>query len=163
VRRDADAVEFEAMAHNPFAPPRAELELDEDLQPVPMRVRAAVVAIIMAAVMTFAFKAGAAFGLLRFPGIRPGVPSDILPAILLLLLLAVLAWKIFVGRDWARWIFTAVVGFGMLGLAMIFYWPESLAVSVPPAMRAGTVIQFALNAFALVLLFTGDAGKWFQR
>jgi len=151
------------MAHDPFTPPRAGLELDEDDGPVPMRVRIAVVAIIMAAVMTFAFKAGAAFGLLRSPGMRPGTPSDILPAVLVLLLLCVLAWKIFVGRDWARWIFAAIVLLGMAGIAMIFYAPDTLAISVPQPMRAGTVIQFALNCFALVLLFTSDARQWFQR
>ena len=151
------------MAHDPFAPPRAELELDEEFRPVPMRVRLAVVAIIMAAVMTFAFKAGAALGVVRFAGTTPGAPEDILPAALVLLLIGVLAWKIFMGRDWARWIFMATVGFGMVALAMIFYWPTEFGVSVPPFARVANVIQFALNVTALVLLFTGDAGRWFQR
>jgi hypothetical protein len=158
-----DAVQFEAMAHDPFAPPRAELELDEDYQPVPVRIRLGVMGIIMSAVMTFAFKAGAAFGMVTIPGTRAGTPPDILPAALMLLLLGVLAWKIFVGRDWARWVFTAFVALEMAGLAMMWYWPEQLAISVPRALLVANVIQFALNFTALAFLFVGNADNWFRR
>jgi hypothetical protein len=159
-----DAVQFEAMAHDPFAPPRAELELDEDLGPVPMRIRVAVMAIITAAVMSFALKCAAAAGLMAYSGPQQARASDILPAALPLILVGTLAWKIFVGRDWARWIFTAIVGLGAVGLAAMLYMPsgpEPLIV-IPRSQQVASVIHFAFNFTAVVLLFTGDAGKWFR-
>jgi len=147
---------------NPFKPPLAPLELDEDLGPVPARVKIAVAAIITAAVMSFALKAAIALGLVLAVR-RVSAPGDILPATLPLILLGVLAWKIFVGRDWARWIFAAIVGLGVLGLAAAYYFPAELSISMPPSMRVPSIIQLALNIAAFVLLFTGDASSWFRR
>ena len=151
------------MPHDPFAPPRAGLELDEDLGPVPMRIRVAVVAIIAAAVMSFALKCAAALGLMSYPGSQQRTASDILPAALPLILVGTLAWKIFVGRDWARWIFTAIVGLGAVGLAAMLYMPAGPElIVIPRSQQAASMIHFALDFTALVLLFSGDAGKWFR-
>lgn len=151
-----------AMTDDPFKPPQAPLELDDDPGPVPMRVKIAVMAIITAAVMSFALKAAAALGLLSLARNPQASAADILPATLVLLLLGVLAWKIFVGRDWARWIFAAIVAIGVLGLASIYYMPEQFGISVPRSLWVASVIQSALNLTAFVLLFTGDATKWFR-
>ncbi len=150
------------MSADPFKPPLAPLELDDDLGPAPTRVKIAVVAIIAAAVMSFALKAAIALGLVLAVR-RVSAPGDILPATLPLLLLGVLAWKIFVGRDWARWIFAAIVGLGVLGLAAAYYFPAELSISLPPSMLVPSIIQLALNLVAFVLLFTGDAAGWFRR
>lgn len=138
------------MAHDPFTPPRASLDLDEDFAPVPGRVRVAVVAIITAAVMSFAIKVAATL-------------VDLLPTTLALLLLGFIAWKIFAGREWARWIFAAIVAIRLLGVVAMFYFPDELSISLPQPVRVASAIQLALDFIALVLLFTGDAGKWFRR
>jgi hypothetical protein len=150
------------MAHNPFNPPRAELELDEELGPVPARVRIAVAAVISGAVMSFALKSAVAFGFVAFPRGAYGTPADILPATMPLIVLCVLAWKIFVGRDWARWILAAIAGLGALGLAGMYYLPADVSGSLPQSLLVASVIQLALNFTAFVLLFTGDAGQWFR-
>ncbi len=151
------------MAHNPFDPPQAQLELEEELGPVPARVRIAVVAIISGEVMSFALKAAAAAGFTAFSRSAQATPAAILPAALPLLLMGVLAWKIFVGRDWARWILGAIVGLGALGLASMFYLPPEFSTRIPQSVRIASTIQLGLNLAAFVLLFTGDAAKWFHR
>lgn len=141
------------MAQNPFKPPQAQLEVEEELAPVPMRVKIAVMALIAGAVMSFALRAAMA----------RAIDDIFLPALLQLLLLGVLAWKIFVGRDWARWVLAAVVAMGALGLASIFYLPPEFMARVPQVLRIAGFIQFALNLAALVLVFTGAGAKWFGR
>lgn len=151
------------MAHDPFKPPQVPLEVEEELVPVPMRVKLAVVAIITGAVMSFALKAAVAFGRVGLPRDTPVAPSDMLPAAVPLLVIGFLAWKIFVGRDWARWMLGALVGLGMIGLAMILYGSPEIPTPVSQSLRVAGVIQLALNLVAFVLLFTGDAGAWFRR
>lgn len=143
------------MAHDPFAPPQASLEVDDDRDPVPRRVAAAVMAVIAGAVTAFALKAGTAFG-----AGGTSTPVELVPALIPLLALGLLAWKIFAGHDWARWILAAFLG--LTAMWWVYYLSAAGFVPMPRSLVAASVIQFALNLVACVLLFTGEARKWFR-
>ena len=77
-------------------------------------------------------------------------------------LLALVAWKLPQGRDWARWVLAIVVALGVLSVVTsILVFPD-VWQAMSGVLRAYTIIQTALQVTALGLAFTPGAKAWFR-
>lgn len=94
-----------------------------------------------------------------------GIPSGVGPTLtnlLTFLLLALVAIKVSAGRNWARWLFAIVYVLGSLMFVVSLLLAPQVFRSFPAVLQGSTVVQFALQTLALVLLFIGTSGQWFK-
>ena len=149
------------MSQDPFAPPRADLDVPVERGPTPRRVKIAVALIVAA------FSLGLLMNLVVWAGLaaigpqRGGDPGQILGGAGTFLLFMALAWKVYQGRNWARWIYAVVTGLGVAGLFVSIAFAATL-LRLPPLFWAGSVAQTALEVVSAVMLFTGEAARWFR-
>ncbi len=89
-------------------------------------------------------------------------PADAVADLVSLGLLALVAWKLPQGRDWARWVLAIVVALGVSSVVIsILVFPD-LWQAMSGALRAYTIIQTALQVTALGLAFTPGAKTWLR-
>ena len=72
-----------------------------------------------------------------------------------------LAYKIYQGRSWARWVFAVLWILGMLGLSVLSFAPQ-VARQIPWTAWVMTGIQTVIQLTALVLLFVPVSSRWFR-
>jgi hypothetical protein len=77
-------------------------------------------------------------------------------------ILALCAWKIGAGRNWARWVFLVVwvLGSGFLALVACFA-PQALR-GMSTVLVTIAVVQTALQTAALILTFMPASNAWFR-
>lgn len=149
------------MSGNPFAPPAADLDVPVERGPVPRRVNIAVWLIVAE------FSLGLLMNLVVWSGVvaigpqAGGDPGQVLGGAATFLLFMAMAWKIHQGRNWARWIYAVVTGLGVVGLFISIAFAGTM-LRLPALFWAGSVTQTALEVVAAVMLFTGDAARWFR-
>ena len=150
---------MQATPHDPFQPPRAQLEVLVERGPRPKQVKMAAILIVIAAILTFLSNVAFWVGLVAIPAIPQVSLGDYLSAILSLALMCFLAWKIHLGRNWARWIFTMLIVLGVLGLAVSFLFAMKV---IPPSLWVVSSANTALDLIAVLLLFGREASSWFR-
>jgi hypothetical protein len=136
---------------NPFEPPRASLETPpRERGPAPAAVRYAVRIIWISAALAVPFAIVASESFVAFAGNLIGIG-----------ILALFAWNISIGKNWARWVFGIIIG---LGTAMFLYSAivfSDVWVTVPLATRAFNFLQYLLQLVAVVLVFLPASNEWF--
>jgi hypothetical protein len=151
------------MPHDPFRPPQASLEVPEDRGPTPKRVKYGACLIATSALLAIALNAAMWAGLVAMPGRMPGmVVLEVVVAVLTLAFFGLLGWKIYVGANWARWVFTIFVAFGVVGSVFSLTFAGELMKTMPWPLMASGFLQTALQVTSAVLIFTGEARKWFR-
>jgi hypothetical protein len=76
--------------------------------------------------------------------------------------LALLTWKISVGRGWARWLFIAFYALGLVGTVItMLLKPEVLHVPTT-VLIVSAFTQLGLQTAALMFLFSGGSPEWFR-
>jgi hypothetical protein len=134
------------MSDNPYTPPTAPV-----LDPSPKAPRAVQVAVVLLSAAAFAAVGREAFW-----------SGDVVVGSVMLLLLALLGlliYKIWVGRNWARILFLAIVVFGSLDTI-----PQMMRdASSEPVTAATSLLILAAQVAALALLFIGTGRAWFRK
>jgi hypothetical protein len=148
---------------DPFAPPKANLDLPEVRGPRPLSVKLAVWTIVTSMALQLAWIAGAWLRIVSFeiPDESRGI---VLGSILVgSVLFSYLGWKIHHGRNWARWGLSVWIVLGVLGQAWsIAAEPASWNANGLLGWIAG-VIGTGLNLATVVLLFLSrEARHWFR-
>jgi hypothetical protein len=79
-----------------------------------------------------------------------------------LVLFAFLGWRIYQGRNWARWVFTVWIGSGLLfQVASLASAPNDWKIAGVIAWLS-SIVQAGLNIATIVLLFTRQARRWYR-
>ena len=152
------------MPHDPFAPPLAPLEVPIDLGPAPRRVKHAARLIVGSALVALALNAASWTGMVALPGRPPGmVIYEVVIAAVTFAFFALIAWKVYRGTNWARWIFAILVGFGVVGFVLSLGFAGQFLKSVPWPFLAAGALQTVIQVVATYFLFTGEAVPWFRR
>ena len=151
-----------AMADNPFAPPSADLDIPVERGPVPRRVKVAVAMIAVTFTLGLLTNIAAWTGAVPLAGQQTGGPSQILSGSATFLLYMALTWKIYQGRNWARWIFTVLVGIGLAGLLITIAFAPTMWRELPKIFWVSSAVQLGIEVVAAAMLFTGDAARWFR-
>ena len=147
---------------NPFAPPRASLDVPIDKGPRPRRVKVAVwllcAAMGLNAVMSIAPWLGAV-------PVIPGetISSDAFGATLNVLLFGFLGMKVWQGRNWARWVVLVLVALGLLGGATMMLLVPAAFKFFNGARFAAGMAETVLQSAVIMLVFTGESRGWFRR
>jgi hypothetical protein len=93
---------------------------------------------------------------------RPYRPVlDVVQVVMTSGFLGLLAYKISIGRNWARWLFAVMWVFGALALLVLIGRAPSLLTTVPPLISIGGGLQTLLQLVALTLMFRGESRRWF--
>ncbi len=143
---------------NPFKPPTADVADPVDAEPArPQSVQFACQLLLVALVLSFAP---------LFPGIRDEAPGDaeipivigiVIYGVLIGIALALIA-KTYAGRNWARWVNSALLVLG--------WWitAKDLGTDLQdsPLGAVLSVVVALLEIAATWLLFTGAGGRWFK-
>jgi len=143
---------------NPYAPPGSEVaDPSRTMPPVPPAVRRA----------CLLFLSSLALGLVTLlPGVRPVRPDDAaVPALFTLLVVLFfggitvwLTWKLYRGRNWARWTMLAYVLFG--------WWigASELTDDFLASPLAGLIdlVCIAIEAIGCWALFFGAGAGWYR-
>ena len=78
-------------------------------------------------------------------------------------LYSLLAWKIYYGRNWARWLFFAVFVYAVLDFGLELMDGRAQIYSrLPMLVVIIGVIQHLINLAVLVLLLMGPSRAWFR-
>ena len=151
------------MSHDPFAPPRADLDVPpEDRGPPPRRVVIAVGLAVGSFVLGLLMNLAFFFGAWKIVGQEGANFPQLVGALAMFALYCALAWKIRLGRNWARIVFLVITVLGLFGLlssvALLGSWLKGL----PSIYWALTGSKVVIEVAAAVLLFTGEAKAWFR-
>jgi hypothetical protein len=76
-------------------------------------------------------------------------------------LLALVAVKVGLGRNWARWVFVVVYVLGSLASMIAFAVAPQMLGAMPVLGKVSMVSQFVLQTIVLVLMFTRASRQWF--
>ena len=93
------------------------------------------------------------------------IPSGVGPTLSNLLVFLYFAWiaiKVSAGRNWARWLFAVMYVLGTIMFFVSLLLAPQVFRSMPTVLQGASVVQFALQAVALVLLFIGTSSQWFR-
>jgi peptidoglycan/LPS O-acetylase OafA/YrhL len=102
-------------------------------------------------------------GLLTRPGDPQSTVVDTATNLLTFGLLALIAWKISQGRNWARWVLAIVVFLGVLSAVFSLLVVPELWLSMSFLFIGLGLLQTVLQVLALVLAFSSEARPWFRR
>ena len=95
----------------------------------------------------------------------PGFPKDVGPPItntITIALLALIAMKISSGRNWARWLFGFVYVLGTISFFITLILNPQMFKANHLVIQVSTVLQFAIQTAALILMFTYQSNQWFK-
>ena len=156
------------MSSDPYRPPAANLEAPRpERGPAPRSVKLAVALLLFSAACSIAITLAMLAGVLPSPA-SPSPAMDAASAGLGLVINIFLAYKIYTGRNWARWVFTILWLLGTIGLMLSFTFLRTLGSeevwkSVPWTTWIGAGIQTLIQVVAIVCLFLGESSKWFRQ
>jgi hypothetical protein len=143
---------------NPYAPPKAEVEVAAQAESFAERPRE-IVWVIQLAVLNYVL------GLISmavawdyFARLQP-LKSTIISQVFTLVIMFWLYYKIFQGRNWARIVWLV---FSLLGLA-IMPFTYQLLDAAPGVIKLQMLIGFAFTLAIMWLLFFSPGKHWFRR
>ena len=151
-----------AMPHDPFAPPAADLTIVEERGPVPRRVKIAIASYAAAVIVGLLTNAAVWTGVVAMPGRQDPDASQALSAAATFLLYGLLGWKMYQGRNWARWIWAIIVGVGSAGMLLSIAFAPAAWFGAAAIFWVSAAIQTLLQVGSAVMVFTGEAARWYR-
>jgi len=158
------------MDTDPYRPPSANLEAPKPPRgPPPRSVKVGVGVLLFSAVLAIAITVAMHAGLIPSPAAQPQSPGmEAAGAGLGLIINIFLAYKIYTGRNWARWVFSILWLLGCLGLLLSFsmlrmFGSAEVLQSVPWTAWAGAGVQSLIQLVAIVFMFLRESSKWFRQ
>ncbi len=155
------------MSTDPYRPPAANLEVQKpEAGPPPRSVKLAVGLLLFSALVSIAITFAMIGGLV--PGASsPSAAMDSVSALLGLAINVFLAYKIYKGRNWARWVLAILWLIGTIGMLLSFSMLQLLGSAevwkaVPWTVWLGAGVQTLIQIIAIVMLFLGRSSKWFR-
>ena len=148
--------------HDPFQPPKAQLEVPVDRGPRPKQVKLAAILVAVGAVLSFLSSLAVFSGVAALPALPQPHIGDLLSAAFSLALMLFLAWKIHAGMNWARWVFTVLVVIGVVGLTVSFFVASHVMKAMPAYLWVVSSAQTAIQLVAVLLMFGKIASPWFR-
>jgi hypothetical protein len=146
------------MSGNPYAPPKAEVEVAERDEVAAERPRQIVWVVQLAAFNYLLGLVSIAIAWDYFSRLQSLVPTIISQAFTLVILFW-LYYKIYQGRNWARivWLVLSLLGFAMLPFTY------KLLGAMPGVMKLQMFIGLGVTLAIIWLLFFSPGKHWFQR
>jgi hypothetical protein len=146
------------MSGNPYAPPKAEVEVAEPDQATAERPRQ-IVWVVQLTVFNYVLGlVSIAIAWDYFSRVQ-SMMSTILGQAFMMAILFWLYYKIFQGRNWARivWLVFSLLGFAMLPFTF------KLLNAMPGVVKVQMVLGFGVTLVIIWLLFFSPGKHWFQR
>jgi len=151
------------MSQDPFAPPRADLDVKEERGPVPLRVRNAVLILATGYVVGLMMNVVTWLGFVSIPGLEgQAIWSQVISGVATFLLMAALTWKVYVGRNWARIILLVLTVIAVPGLVGMIVLSTTLLKGMPVIFVVMSAVNVVIEIVASYLVFTGDSRAWFR-
>ena len=123
----------------------------------PKTIRRAVTCLVISLVLAVVLDVALGTGLLQPPGGASNVVNFGSAA-----LLALVTWKVAVGRRWARWLFVILYVLGTLAGVIMFLVRPEIFLAWPKVMIASSLVQLALQSAAVAFLFMPTSNAWFR-
>lgn len=146
------------MSENPYAPPKAEVELAEQAHPVIERPKEIIWAVWLAALNYVVGLVTIALSWEYFSRLQSMLPTIFSQAFALVILVW-LYYKIYQGRNWARITWLVLSLFGLVMVPFSYQMLEN----APGVLRVQTLIGVGVSLAIIWLLFFSPGKRWFKR
>jgi hypothetical protein len=87
---------------------------------------------------------------------------DVVTTFVTAALIALIAAKVGAGRNWARWLFVVIYILGSVMFTVVLIVMPQEFLSLPGLLQVSALVQFILQTYALVLMFTRASRQWFK-
>ena len=146
------------MSPSPYAPPAATVSDPAQARgPVPASLRRAAQLLWVSIALTVVLMT------LYFTGVVKSVnlSAELATTFITVLLMVPIALMVRAGIGWVRWAFAVMFAFGTVMFALLVIITPAVFTSLSVVQQISALIQFAVQTWAVVLMFVRTSREWF--